>query len=208
MVRLGVRVGVDGVRRCIDGDDATATGHTAVVSYMEAACFTYQHKAGSCVSCAPGIYSMMIPGILYALWGSSRHAAIGPQSVPCLLLGSAVAGLRECVLFVTGFSVVIASRSGTLLVCHGVLCLCRSGIMMTVVDWCQLSRVHCIGSVVGRSWRAIGLRSSDDHACGLVVSGDRNVSSRLHRELHLSTRVGGVRVGIGGADHHQHAVGA
>ena len=41
MVRLGVRVGVDGVRRCIDGDDATATGHTAVVSYMEAGYFTY-----------------------------------------------------------------------------------------------------------------------------------------------------------------------
>jgi SulP family sulfate permease len=42
---------------------------------------------------------MMFPGILYSLWGSSRQAAIGPQSVPCLLLGTAISGSCHCTIY-------------------------------------------------------------------------------------------------------------
>ena len=39
---------------------------------------------------------MMFTAVFYSLWGSSKQAAVGPQSVPCLLLGSAVAGVCKC----------------------------------------------------------------------------------------------------------------
>jgi MFS superfamily sulfate permease-like transporter len=33
---------------------------------------------------------MMFPAVVYALWGTSRQAGVGPQSIPALLIGSAV----------------------------------------------------------------------------------------------------------------------
>jgi hypothetical protein len=35
---------------------------------------------------------MMVPAVMYALWGTSKQAAVGPQSIPALLIGSAVTG--------------------------------------------------------------------------------------------------------------------
>lgn len=40
---------------------------------------------------------MMFPAVVYALWGTSRQAGVGPQSIPALLIGSAV----SCKLFVS-----------------------------------------------------------------------------------------------------------
>ena len=48
----------------------------------------------SCVSA--GIYAMMFPAVMYALWGTSRQAGVGPQSIPALLIGSAVTGESSC----------------------------------------------------------------------------------------------------------------
>jgi sulfate transporter 4 len=37
-----------------------------------------------------GLYGAMIPNIMYALFGSSRHLAVGPVAVTSLLLGHAL----------------------------------------------------------------------------------------------------------------------
>ena len=44
------------------------------------------------MSAHTGLYAVMMAGLVYGLWGSSKHAAIGLASVPCLLVGSAVSG--------------------------------------------------------------------------------------------------------------------
>ena len=37
-----------------------------------------------------GIYSATVPAVVYAMLGGSRQSAIGPMSVPCLLIGSMI----------------------------------------------------------------------------------------------------------------------
>jgi SulP family sulfate permease len=77
-----------------------------------------------------GLYASMLPGVLYAAFGTSRDLSVGPTSIVAIMVAAALAGTGAGVDPVAG-AVVLATMSGAILVLMGVL---RLGILANLLS--------------------------------------------------------------------------
>lgn len=77
-----------------------------------------------------GLYASMLPGVLYAVFGTSRDLSVGPTSVVAIMVAAALAGAGIGVDPVAG-AVMLALMSGAILVLMGIL---RLGVLANLLS--------------------------------------------------------------------------
>ena len=83
-----------------------------------------------------GLYSALIPLIIYAFLGSSRHLAVGPVALVALLVASAVAPFAQTPEEIISYSILLAMMVGIIQIILGLL---RLGFLVNLLSHPVLS---------------------------------------------------------------------
>src|SRR5262249_5613085 len=89
-----------------------------------------------------GLYTMLVPMVLFALFGSSRHLVVGADSAPAAILGAGLVGLAE-----TGSDAYVALAGVLALIAAGFLFAARILRLGFMAEF--LSRTVLIGFLTG-----------------------------------------------------------
>lgn len=131
-----------GYRRADLGGDLTAGATVAVMLVPQA--MAYAMLAG--LPPAVGLYAATVPVAVYAVFGASRHLAVGPVAMVSLLVASGCAGLAE-----PGSSTYVA-LAGTLALLVGItqfaLGIARLGVLVSFVSHAVISGFTSAAAIV------------------------------------------------------------
>lgn len=111
-----------------------------------------------------GIYASVFPLVAYALFGSSRHLAVGPTAVISLLTAVAIATMPEDIRVVS--AAALAVMVGVILLVFGVL---RAGFIMNFVSRPVVS-AYITGSAI------LIIMSQLKHVLGVTAEGGTSLS--------------------------------
>lgn len=116
-----------------------------------------------------GLYASLVPLILYAVMGTSRHLAVGPVALVALLIAAAVAPLAETPDQYIAYSILLALMIGALQLLFGLL---KLGFLVNLLSHPVLSGFISAAAII------IGL-SQLHHLLGI-----QPVSGSLHEILY------------------------
>jgi sulfate permease, SulP family len=77
-----------------------------------------------------GLYAAILPGVLYALLGTSRDLSVGPTSIAAVMVAAAIAGVSEEIDPLAG-AMILATLSGLVLLTMGIL---RLGVFANLLS--------------------------------------------------------------------------
>ncbi|TVQ64859.1 MAG: sulfate permease [Balneolaceae bacterium] len=115
-----------------------------------------------------GLYASLVPLILYAVLGTSRHLAVGPVALVALLIASAVSPVAETPDEYIAYSILLALMVGVLQLLFGLL---KMGFLVNLLSHPVLSGFISAAAII------IGL-SQLHHLLGI-----QSVSGGLHEIL-------------------------
>ncbi|AXJ01171.1 sulfate permease, SulP family [Cyclonatronum proteinivorum] len=136
-----------------------------------------------------GLYASVVPLLIYAMLGSSRHLGVGPVALVALLVAAAVSPVAQSPEEFLALSIILALMVGLLQLVFGLL---RLGFVVNLLSHPVLSGFISAAAII------IGL-SQVHHLLGIS-----SVSGSLHDILWgLGTQLGGIKpitlaVGIAG----------
>lgn len=116
-----------------------------------------------------GLYASLVPLILYAVMGTSRHLAVGPVALVALLIAAAVAPLAETPDQYIAYSILLALMIGVLQLLFGLL---KLGFLVNLLSHPVLSGFISAAAII------IGM-SQLHHLLGI-----QPVSGSLHEILY------------------------
>ncbi|BDV42920.1 SulP family inorganic anion transporter [Geotalea uraniireducens] len=117
-----------------------------------------------------GLYTILIPMILYALFGSSRHLVVGADSATAAILASSIAGMA-------------APRSGEWVALAGLLALMAAGFLLLA----RLARLGFLADFLSRTvlvgfLSGVGIQVAVGELAGMLdlpVAGDGTIAKLL-----------------------------
>jgi high affinity sulfate transporter 1 len=133
-----------------------------------------------------GLYTLLIPTILFALFGSSRHLVVGADSATAAILSAALVGLAA-----TGSDEYLALAELLALMAAGLLILARLAGLGFMADF--LSRTVLVGFLTG-----VGIQVALGQLDGMLgLPGDgHGVLGKLWSTLQRLNQVNGYALGV------------
>lgn len=133
-----------------------------------------------------GLYTMLIPAILFALFGSSRHLVVGADSATAAILAAALVGIAA-----TGSNEYLALAQLLALMCAGLLILARIVGLGFMADF--LSRTVLVGFLTG-----VGIHVALGQLNGMLglPGGGHGVLGKLWTTLQQLNQVNGYAFGV------------
>jgi len=155
-----------------------------------------------------GLYAALVPLIIYAFMGTSRHLAVGPVALVALLIASAVAPLATTPEEYIAYSILLALMVGLIQILLGLLRLgflvnllshpVLSGFISAAAIYIGLSQLHHllgVSSVSGGLHQiiaGIGLQLGEAHLI-TIITGIAAIALILGLKLtHLITIITGI----------------
>jgi high affinity sulfate transporter 1 len=126
-----------------------------------------------------GLYTMLIPPVLFALFGSSRHLVVGADSATAAILAGGLAGIAS-----TGSDEYVALAAVLALLAAGFLIVARLIRLGFMADF--LSRTVLIGFLTG-----VGIQVALGQISGMLglKGGGQNALEKLWTDLHQLSEV-------------------
>ena len=145
-----------------------------VAAYLVPQVMAYAQLAG--LGPAVGLWSAILPGIAYALIGTSRHLSMGPELTTAVMIAAAIGPLAS------GDPVRFATLAALLAILVGVVCL-AGGLLRLGFLGDLLSHPILVGYMAGVALIMIG--SQLDGLTGVPASGDGFVAELRDLLTHL-----------------------